>query len=138
MEQYLKQQSDAATTRRGFGPLRLLSGTHGAATTFSLVRVPFWPLLLVLPIPLLWLCRAAQLAHRQRGMPLCPACGYDLTGCLKRCAECGWTMPYPLALSLALRRDALNRTRAAAHRPAAQRAARPTTTKPTESPVGPQ
>jgi hypothetical protein len=98
----------AATTRRGFGPVRWLVGTIGGAD-FTLLRFPFWPLLLVLPVPPIWWGVVAYRAHQKRGLPLCPVCGYDLSGCVKRCTECNWTMPYPLALRLAIRRETLRR-----------------------------
>jgi hypothetical protein len=134
-DKHLQEHDAAATKRRGFGPLRLLSGTRGAAATFSLLRVPFWPLLLVLAIPVVRLCFVADLLHRKSGLPLCPACGYDLTGCVKRCAECGWTMPYRLVLTLALRRDARNR-QFAATQSARVKATIRGKKKPTESSVG--
>jgi hypothetical protein len=98
----------AATTRRGFGPVRLLVGRTGSAD-FTLLRLPFWPLLLLLPIPPVWLAVVAYREYQRRGLPLCPVCGYDLSGCIKRCTECNWTMPYPLVLRLAIRREALRR-----------------------------
>jgi hypothetical protein len=132
VETYVTEHANTATTRRGFGPVRLLSGAIGT-TTFSMLRLPFWPLLVVLPAPLVWLCVVTYRAQAKRGLPLCPQCGYDLTGCVKRCTECNWTMPYPLALKLSLRRDARRRATEAASARASRSAKR---TKPTESSVG--
>jgi hypothetical protein len=129
-----KKHFDGATTRRGFGPVRMLSGTVGTST-FSLLRFPFWPLLLVLPIPLVALCVVGFRGHKDQGLHLCPDCGYDLTNCIKRCAECGWTMPYPLVLRLALARDVRKR-RSGGLRPSFEPRASQQTTKPTDSSVG--
>lgn len=132
LETIVTDHANAAATRRGFGPVRLLSGTIGT-TTFSMLRLPFWPLLILLPVPLVWLAAVAYRTRATRGLPLCPQCGYDLSGCIKRCAECNWTMPYPLALKLGLRRDARRRAAAAA----SARAPRTVkTTKPTDQSVG--
>ena len=108
LEDHVSDLSTAAIKRRGIGPVRWLMGKAGTAD-FTVLRLPFWPLLLLLLIPPVWLAVVAYHAHQKRGLPLCPVCGYDLSGCIKRCAECNWTMPYPLVLRLALRREALRR-----------------------------
>ena len=142
LEAHHKKHFDGATDRRGFGPVRRLSGTLGVST-FSMLRFPLWPLMLVLPIPIVTLCVVQFRADKHRGAPLCPKCGYDLTGCVERCTECNWTMPYPLALRLALVRDLRTRRKPVSRTApgsllVAHKMTKPLeTTKPTDESVGP-
>ena len=141
LETHHKRHFDGATERRGFGPVRRLSGTLGLST-FSMLRFPLWPFLLALPAPIVALCVVQFRADKHRGQPLCPKCGYDLTGCVERCTECGWTMPYPLALRLALVRDVRTRRKPVSRTaPGSLLVDRKTTepretTKPTDESVG--
>lgn len=56
---------------------------------YSVVAIPYWPLLVMTAIaPAIWLRRRWVLHHRWK-LGLCLACGYDLRASPGQCPECG-------------------------------------------------
>ena len=70
-----------------------------------MVEAAAWALLCLCLLPPaaygVWRRRAA----RRLTWDQCPQCAYDLAGCLDRCSECGWVVPYHKKFALALRRE---------------------------------
>src|SRR4029453_18139019 len=101
---FLTDYRDGATKGRAFGNFGQLSGTYGGGGfSFHLLMLPCWAMVPPLLVP----CALSWMQFRQRrlwlAMGRCPVCGYQIRESRKRCAECGWVMPYSLALSIAIR-----------------------------------
>jgi len=104
MGRFLTDYVNTPASGRAIGGFGEKWGKYAASSfSFHLLMLPCWALIppLFVPCVLWWMRFRQQRLRMAKGQ--CPSCGYQIRESRKRCAECGWVMPYALALSIAIR-----------------------------------
>jgi hypothetical protein len=61
----------------------------GRGVAYTAWTAPYWALVTLFAIPVVWRAGRVVAAKRQRDAGLCPTCGYDLRATPDQCPECG-------------------------------------------------